>query len=269
MEKGVLIGKGMTAEVYEWEQDKIIKLYFKWFQEKWIKYEEEIGYAINRSGIPSPAVYGMVDEDERKGIIYQRITGISMLKLIESKPWKIMQYGCKMARLHKNIHDFHVDKLPFQKERLEVYINESTQILGERTEKIIKYLKSLPEGDCVCHGDFHPDNILISSKEATVIDWFNAYSGNPLGDVARTFLIIRSPFMPKGTSNVLIKLSRIIKHLIYYAYIKEYIKIAKVDIKDIHAWILPMAAARLRDKIPGEEKWLLDVIDNQMNKINL
>ncbi len=118
-------------------------------------------------------------------------------------------------------------------------------------------------------GDFHPDNILVSPNEAIVIDWFNAYSGNPLGDVARTCLIIRSPFMPKGTSDIIVKFSKIIKHLIYSVYLKEYVKLAKVNVKDIHAWILPMAAARLRDKIPGEEKWIRGIINSQLNKVSV
>lgn len=75
MSKGAMIGKGMTAEVYEYGQDKILKLYFVGFQEKWIKYEQEIGSAINEGGLPSPAVYGLLDVDGRKGIMYQRING--------------------------------------------------------------------------------------------------------------------------------------------------------------------------------------------------
>ncbi len=265
MQKGAMIGKGMTAEVYEYGQDKILKLYFDWFQEKWIKFEEEIGYAINKGGIPSPTVYGMVNEDERKGIIYQRIDGIAMLKLIEEKPWKLMHFAREMAKLHNNIHNCHIDKLPPQNKRLETAILESADIFGDKTEKIITYLSNLPESNRVCHGDFHPDNILVSAKEATVIDWFNAYSGNPLSDVARTCLIIRSPFMPQGTPAIIIKFSKIIKHMIYSVYLKEYIKLASVNVKDVNAWILPMAAARLRDKIPGEKKWLLDIIDRELD----
>lgn len=37
MSKGYLIGKGMTAEVYEWEEDKVIKLYFYCFSDKAIQ----------------------------------------------------------------------------------------------------------------------------------------------------------------------------------------------------------------------------------------
>lgn len=192
-----------------------------------------------------------------------------MLKLIEEKPWKVMHFAREMAKIHFNIHNFQIDKLPLQKERFESAISESTNLLGDKADKIIRYLKKIPENVYVCHGDFHPDNILVSPKRETIIDWFNAYSGNPLGDVARTCLLIRSPFIPQGTSDIIVKLSKLIKHLIYSVYLKEYVKLAKINIKDIQAWTLPMAAARLHEKIPGEEKWLLNIINTQINTVNI
>lgn len=269
MGKGVFLGKGMTAEVYEWEQDKIIKLYFKWFKEQWIKHEEEVAEAVNTAGISSPAVYGIVDEEGQKGIIYQRINGSSMLRLIEIKPWKVIKYAREMAHIHSEIHKIHIDTLPNQKEKFEAQIIESSDILGDKTEGIINYLKNLPEDTCVCHGDFHPDNILISSEKPVVIDWINAHSGNPLGDVARTCLIIRTPYMPKGMPNLLIKISKIIKRLLCSAFLREYAKISKIHVKDVDDWVLPVAAARLRDKVPGEEKWLLNIIDSYIKKKNV
>ena len=258
----------MTAEVYEWGNDKVLKLYFKWFKEEWIKREKEISHTINTADIPSPAVCGLIEEEERKGIVYERIYGTSMLNLIIKKPWYTVHYAREMARIHNNIHNFHVDELPNQNKRLEAAILESSQLLGDKTEKIINYLNTLPQSNCVCHGDFHPDNILICAKEAKVIDWFNASSGNPLGDVARTCLIIRTPYMPPGISKLIIKISRIIKHFIYSSYIKKYIKISKSNVEDIDKWMLPIAAARLRDKVPGEEKWLLDIIIKEYEKIH-
>ena len=41
----------------------------------------------------------------------------------------------------------------------------------------------------VCHGDFHPLNVLVDRDESMVIDWTDAALGDRHGDVARTHLL--------------------------------------------------------------------------------
>ncbi|MDP4091100.1 MAG: aminoglycoside phosphotransferase family protein [Bacillota bacterium] len=263
MEKGALIGQGRTAEVYEWGEDKVLKLYFDWYKNEWIKYEEESGKALAENGVPCPKVYDIVQEDRRNGIIYERIRGISMLKCIESRPWRTRIYARQMAEVHNRIHGFHMDKLPEQKPHIEYAIRQSEKLLGDKTEKIINYLKELPEGTSVCHGDFHPDNILVRDGSAVVIDWTNAYYGNPLGDTARTLLMFQSTYLPPGTPKILAAASKAVRKSMYSAYLKEYTKLAKVKTEDIKDWILPVAAARLREDVPGEREWLLGLVDSE------
>ena len=43
----------------------------------------------------------------------------------------------------------------------------------------------------VCHGDFHPLNVIVNGDTATVIDWTDAGLGDAMGDVARTALLLR------------------------------------------------------------------------------
>ncbi|SCY79864.1 aminoglycoside phosphotransferase family protein [Alkaliphilus peptidifermentans] len=269
MGKGQLIGKGMTAEVYEWEQDKVLKLYFDWVPDQWVKYEAMVGKAVYEAGVPSPAVYDIVNEEEGKGILFQRIYGKSMLKHIENKPWKLFYYAGCMARLHVKIHSCSVDKLPTQNEKFTHAIKASANILKDKEKRILGYLESLPAGGKVCHGDFHPDNILITDKDILAIDWTNAYYGNQLSDVARTCIMITTPFMPAGTLKVTLLFSKILKGLIYSTYLKEYVKLSKTKTEDIFAWMLPVAAARLKEKIPGEEKWLLKIIDKELKRLGV
>ena len=267
MQKGAIIGKGMTAEVYEWGQDKVLKLYFDWYPEDWVKYEAQIGSLVHTAGVSSPAVYEMQEVDGRKGIIFQRITGRTLFELIESKPWKLVYFAREMARLHAKMHSCIADKLPSQKERIISAVKESSDLFGDNEKTIIDYLDSLPDGKSICHGDFHPDNIIANGKELVIIDWTNAYIGNPFGDVARTCLMIRSPFLPPEAFKLMVTLSRVIKRLIYSAYLKEYTKLTKSTFKSIDEWILPIAAARFREKIPGEEKWLINIINKHLEHL--
>ena len=47
-------------------------------------------------------------------------------------------------------------------------------------------IDKLADGDTLCHGDFHPGNILLSGDGAFIIDFMNVCCGNYLYDVART-----------------------------------------------------------------------------------
>ena len=267
MKKGALIGKGMTAEVYEWGRDKVLKLYFDRFSDDWVKYEAKIGQTVNEAGVPSPAVFDTIEVDGRKGIIFQRIYGKSVLNHIETEPWNLYYFTQRIAALHFKIHKCSADGIPSQKERFEYTIKRSSEILGDREKRILDYMECLPDGESVCHGDLHFNNIIISKDKYIAVDWNSAYKGNPLGDVARTCLIIISPLVPPGTTDIMAKLHHCTKWLIYRTYLNEYMRRAKARFEDIDAWILPAAAAKLKDRVPGEEKWLMDIIDKRLEQL--
>jgi aminoglycoside phosphotransferase (APT) family kinase protein len=43
----------------------------------------------------------------------------------------------------------------------------------------------------VCHGDFHPLNVMVDGRRSWVLDWSDAGLGPPESDVARTLLLLR------------------------------------------------------------------------------
>ena len=65
---------------------------------------------------------------------------------------------------------------------------------GKKVEdvRLFEKIQMLPEGDAVLHGDFHPNNVLITKEgKAFIIDFMNVCHGPALYDVARTFFLIR------------------------------------------------------------------------------
>ena len=287
LQKGSLLGQGRTAEVFAWGNDKVLKLFYSWFPLWPIEYEAEVGRAVHETGVPAPKVYGVIDCHGRRGIIYQRVYGRSLIRHMEEKPWKIRRFAREMAALHLRIHSARPKekngKLPKGKDWFFSAIKEAQEVLGEkRTADICKYVEKIDAGARhVCHGDFHPDNILVASDtgpcagnsaknpmgstrlELVAIDWTNAYAGNPLGDVARTCLMLQSPFMPEGVTKWFLLAARKIKQVVYNAYLSEYLRFSKATAGEMERWILPVAAARLRENVPGEREWLLTIVKHR------
>jgi uncharacterized protein (TIGR02172 family) len=263
MGKGTLIGKGMTAEVYEWSNKYALKLYYEGIPKDWITYEAEIGQTVHQAGVPAPAVYEQLEVDGRSGLLYERISGHSLLASMLGEPSRGEYYGEVLAKLHVSIHSGKADKLPRQKDRLAQFIRQSASFLGERVHPVLTMLERLPEGESICHGDLHPDNVLQSDAQLTAIDWMDANRGDPLCDVARTSMIFLSPFLAMPPLSI----SQAFSHQLNSAYLTEYCRITGASLTDIDRWRLPVAAARLRERVPYEQEWLLAYIDEQLQAV--
>jgi len=122
----------------------------------------------------------------------------------------------------------------------------------------LEALAQLPEDTVLCHGDFHPDNIVLSARGPVILDWTDATHGHPLADVARTALLMQHAALPPHMpGRWLIESGRA---LWFWLYLRRYCQLRSVSPGQVEAWLLPMAAARLSEGIPEEEGRLLRLI---------
>ena len=54
------------------------------------------------------------------------------------------------------------------------------------------YGVSMLDDDALCHGDFHPGNILKAGGRYYIIDWFGVYQGDILSDAAHTVMLLKN-----------------------------------------------------------------------------
>src|SRR5207253_2945540 len=87
--------------------------------------------------------------------------------------------------------------LTSQRERIGTRIGEAARLSPDEKEAARRRLSELPDGETICHGDFHPGNILLSRNGPVVIDWTSGTRGHPLGDVAQTSLLFDIASLPK------------------------------------------------------------------------
>lgn len=260
------IGTGRTAEVYEWKPGWVVKLFYDWVPADWVYYEAKIATAVHSVGANVPAVGEVVDVKKRKGILFERVDGISLLEILKSKPLKAASNGRLMAKHHYEyqIKTEHSD-LPTQKDRLREKINNTPLLTQEIKESVFRLLDKQPSGNMLCHNDFHPDNMIMTSKGLVIIDCMDTAMGNPLADVARTFLMLKMG-APANAGKFTLWVIEKSRAVIYKSYMKQYCKLRPVDKEEFDLWYLIIAAARLSDNIEGEEFQLKKIITEGLEK---
>ncbi|MDF2800552.1 MAG: aminoglycoside phosphotransferase [Anaerocolumna sp.] len=267
IKKEQMIGQGNTAEIYKLEDDKILKLFRNGISKDIIEREYLNGIAIQKILDCVPKVYEMVDVNDRHGIIYQRINGIDMLKTTLTCLWRINYYAKKLAHYHLNIHKPIEENIITTKESLEENLNCVDVLTDENKEIIRKYLKELPDGNELCHFDFHPGNIMIRNRDAIILDWMTACRGDGCADVARTCILLKYGEVTHAPW-IMRKLISFSQRHIYRVYLKEYLLISRKSIEDISKWEAPVAAARLREWISEDEKKsLIQLVNNHCKEI--
>jgi aminoglycoside phosphotransferase (APT) family kinase protein len=115
----------------------------------------------------------------------------------DASPWQTACVALSGASLHAAVHAFPGAGLPDQRERLEWKLNTASQLSEPLRVAALDALEKLPQGCSLCHGDFHPGNVLLVEGRARVIDWPDATCGHPLAEVARTaWLMVDSALPP-------------------------------------------------------------------------
>ncbi|WML44279.1 aminoglycoside phosphotransferase family protein [Neobacillus sp. PS3-40] len=266
MEKGKLIGQGRTSEVFEWGADKVLKLFRSDFPKIAIENEYKTSLNINVHLNLTPKVYKIVEIDDRTGIIYQRVNGITMMEKVAFKPWSVKSEAKKLAELHESIQQKVDFTIPNNKIKLKDNISE-TDLVEDKKNKLYEYIDKLADGNVLCHGDFHPDNIILTKDKPVIIDWMTATRGNPGADIARTSIMFKYGVIPEKTY-IEVKIINFIRKKFYLEYLKHYTSISNVKIEEVQQWELPIAAARLNERIPENEKLaLFNFISTKIEKI--
>ncbi|MCP4622917.1 MAG: phosphotransferase [bacterium] len=140
---------------------------------------------------------------------------------------------------------------------------------------LLDSLDKLPGGNSIIHYDFYPANILITADGPVVIDWMGAFKGNPLADIARTWVLYTSLLSPDFPAEY-VPISRYIRPLrrqatkaILKHYLKHYFRLRPGGEKEFEAWKPIMAATALNEPPRfGVEKVRLKIVQDAFPRVN-
>jgi hypothetical protein len=229
------------AEVFEWGS-RVLKLYRSPARKPTAFREAGIHATVEEMGLPVPAVWGVHEVGGRWGIVFDRISAGSFAERMAEDPSAIP--GCleTFARLHSRIHAYAAHQLGSLKLRLATNIARTEHLDEPRRQILLNRLANMPEGDRLCHGDFHPINILGQASEPIVIDWPDACCGDPSADVCRSYLLLK-----------------LHAEDIAEPYLDAYCGINDTPRAKIIDWLPYVAAARLAEDVPRDFERLLEI----------
>jgi aminoglycoside phosphotransferase (APT) family kinase protein len=240
---GRRLGSGKEAEVFEFGE-AAIKLYKTGVPKRAVFREAAALAQAEALGLPVPSVGGVREIDGRWGMVMDRVDGRSFADVIVAQPANKAAHLKEMALLHRRIHACQAVFSGSLKARLEADICRAPVLSEGQRRRLIEELGALPDGDRLCHGDFHPWNVLGLPSRPSVIDWMAASRGTPAADVCRSYVLIRS-IAPDLASS----------------YVEAYAQVAGERLEDIFRWLSVVAAARLAEDVPNEVDGLMTMLE--------
>jgi len=235
---GGLLGSGKEAEVFEWGSGAL-KLYRSPARKDAAFREAANLAAAEALGLPVPAVSGVHRIGERWGCRDGARSRALLLRGGAARAGAAPR--CSHADGSAAPRDPHQARHAIRslKARLAANIRETSLLDAAARESLLERLASLPGGDRLCHGDFHPMNILGPFGAERVVDWLDARQGDPAADVCRSYVLMRRVDADLAA-----------------AYVEAY----GGDGRDrMMAWLPIVAAARLAEGVLDETEELIEM----------
>ncbi|MBO5007518.1 MAG: phosphotransferase [Clostridia bacterium] len=171
------------------EGDNAVKVFDKEFSKADVLNEALNQARIEETGINIPKIKEVTVIDGNWAIVSEYIEGKTLAQLMQENPDKYDEYLEMFVDLQLEIHKHKAPLLNKLKDKMNRKISEAELDATTRYELHTR-LDSMPKHNKVCHGDFNPSNVIVSTDGTLyVLDWSHATQGNASADVARTYLL--------------------------------------------------------------------------------
>ncbi|MGL5685899.1 MAG: phosphotransferase [Vagococcus fluvialis] len=233
-----LIGSGAVSRIYV-EDDIAYKTYPTEYPLDWVAYEVNIQQEIiEHTNLRIPKMELLKDAKE---IRMDFIDGYTLAERIRKEKYKLFLED--FVDIQLSIYEYSDLKLENAHEIFKKQIKESK--LGEEFKIIgLSALEKIEKKNILCHLDIHFLNIMYAHSEYYIIDWINAKLGNPVLDIARTYVVLKQYAQRQANK-----------------YLKMIVQKGDFKITDIESAIRVMAILRLLEEdAENFKKKLLEMI---------
>jgi aminoglycoside phosphotransferase (APT) family kinase protein len=247
------IGTGRTAEVYLTENQTVVKLFYDWVTPQHIENEVLRAKSIAAIYPQAPRYISAGNWEGRHGLEMEYIPGEMGTDYMLHNALRIRQVLAQAAAVHKEMHRTFAPALPGQVEKFQDNIAACDYITENTQAELLSFLAEREEMGFLCHGDFHPENIIVTRDgQFRVIDWLDAYRGDPMGDVARTYYLLSQGEAVQQKQSFGEKMLLRIRPILAEQYFRLYYRGEKIFEKNWLTWQLIIQAARIQEGITAE-----------------
>jgi len=179
------IGGGNTAEIFQLDNNRILKLFKEGYSKESMLHEYHNHQVVSGILDNVPKLYEIVEENGRFGYIMEQIKGCSLTELLlnEQTFFNALE---QFIFLHKEWNKEAPSEVISYKDWMKAVLYNR-----EKDSELLEKINQLPEGTILCHGDFHPYNILVTEEnKPIVIDFANVCRGPKAYDIAKTCFTI-------------------------------------------------------------------------------
>jgi aminoglycoside phosphotransferase (APT) family kinase protein len=216
--------------------------------------EAAVHGALVKAGFPAPRILmAEADVGPLGGpfLVMQRLPGETMWSAAarSRSPAAFMAMPRRLAELHAALHRLSGEALREQARAHDVdlttmSVEADVQRLGRRIEReglsglrvgarwLLHNRPAPAQAEVICHGDFHPLNIMVDGERVTgVIDWANASLAEPAYDVAglRVIALFADPGIPAGMRPV----ANLARRVMVRRYMRLYRAAQPIDTRNL------------------------------------
>jgi aminoglycoside phosphotransferase (APT) family kinase protein len=256
------LAEGREAEVFVRADGDVVKVMRSANQEPRVRREAAALQALADRRHLAPRFVETTEVAGRPALVSERVSGDDLLVRLSKKPWLVLKVAATLGRAHAAMHDHLApDTLPDLHDELAQRIESAKALPGHHAAAALERLRALPTGDRLCHGDYHPQNVLGTLKDPVIIDWGDASRGAPAADVARTLLLLRIGELPPDTPAPMRALTAVGRGLLARRYLTVYRRHAPASPARLDDWLFVRAAARFNEELEEEYPRLLKLLD--------
>ncbi len=180
-------------------------------------------------------------------MVMSRAAGETLLDRLTGNPLSALRLMALQASAHADLHELPVEGCPLPSDG-PLVARQLARLRGQTPAAMTDAMRAAlawldenrqvveEETPALCHGDFHPLNLLVSDAGAvTVLDWSDACVGDRHFDVARSLVIFwLAPYAATSTFERLVL--RSVRGLLAGRYLAAYKKRLPIETDRIRYW---------------------------------
>lgn len=145
---------------------------------------------VEQTGLRIPTLVEVKVIDGNWALVTKNIEGKTMEELLEENPSEEDDLLERFVDVQIHIQSMRCPLLQKHRDKMNRKVC-LTELSSTLRYDLHNRIEAMPKYNCLCHGDYNPTNVIISSKDglAYIVDWAHATQGNAEADAARTYMM--------------------------------------------------------------------------------